>query len=322
MARVFATHNLPFAILDRLGQVCELDIWDQPAPPTQEQLLNRLQGCEGLLCLLTNRIDGTLVSACPELRFVSSMSVGVDHVEVDALTERGIALGNTPGVLVETTADLTWALLMAAARRVAEANAFVRAGKWGAEGAWQPNMFVGKDVTGATLGVVGLGEIGQAVARRAHGFGMRTLGWTRSGREVPGVESRTLDELLQQSDYVCVCVALTEQTLDLIDAEAIGKMKQDAILVNTARGGIVDEAALALALRDGRLFAAGVDVFEREPVAADNPLLGLDNVVLSPHIGSASRETRFAMASLAVDNAVAAVRGEPMLHCVNPQVYS
>jgi glyoxylate reductase len=320
MAKVFASRELPFAVLDRLHGVCELDVWDGAEPPTPRQLEQKLQDCEGLVCLLTDRIDRALVSACPKLRFVSSMSVGVDHVEVEALTELGIALGHTPGVLVDTTADLTWVLLMAAARRIAESDAFVRSGKWAAAGAWNPNMLVGKDVAGATLGIVGLGEIGRAVARRARGFAMQTLGWTRSGREVAGVESCSLNELLERSDFVCICVARTPDTVNLIDAAAIARMKSDAVLVNTARGGIVNEAALAEALADGRLFGAGVDVFEQEPATGDNPLLQLDNVVLTPHIGSASRETRHAMASLAVENALAALRGEPMPHCVNPQV--
>jgi glyoxylate reductase len=250
------------------------------------------------------------------------MSVGVDHVDVAALTARGIPLGNTPGVLVDTTADLSMALMLAAARRIPEADQYVRNGQWSAQQPWHPLLFAGKDVSGATLGIVGLGQIGQAVARRAAGFGMRILGWTRSARIVAGVETVSLDELLAQADFVSINVALTDATRNLIDAAAIARMKPGAVLVNTARGGIVDEDALAAALGSGALYAAGIDVFAREPVPLDNPLLALPNVVVAPHIGSASVQTRARMAGLAADNMLAALRGQPMPHCVNPEVYS
>ncbi|MFB3079058.1 MAG: 2-hydroxyacid dehydrogenase, partial [Lysobacterales bacterium] len=273
MAKVFASQRLPGDALERLGLHCELEVWPEPTPIPPGVLAERLQGCVGLVCLLTNRVGRDLLAACPDLRFVSSMSVGVDHVAVAALTERRIPLGNTPGVLADTTADLNMALLLAAARRIPEADRYVRDGCWKPERPWYPGMFVGKDISGATLGIVGLGEIGQAVARRARGFGMRLLGWTRSGRAVEGVESVSLEAVLAQSDFVSVNVALSKDTRMLIDAEAIAGMKPGAVLVNTARGGIVDEQALAQALQSGALFAAGIDVFEREPVLMDNPLL-------------------------------------------------
>jgi glyoxylate reductase len=321
MAKVFASQQLPGDALERVGRHCELEVWADTVPVPREVLLEKLQGCLGLLCLLTNRVDGDLLEACPELRIVSSMSVGVDHVDVAALSQRGIPLGNTPGVLVDTTADLAMALLLAAARRIPEADRYVRDGNWKPERPWYPDMFVGKDVAGATLGIVGLGAIGQAVARRARGFGMRTLGWTRSGRAVAGVEPVSLEQLLAASDFVSINVALAEDTRMLIDAEAIASMKPGAVLVNTARGGIVDERALAVALRSGALFAAGIDVFESEPVEMENPLLQLPNVVVAPHIGSASQQTRSRMAALAADNMIAALAGERMPHCVNPEVY-
>jgi glyoxylate reductase len=321
MEKVFASQQLPGDALERLGAHCELEVWREPEPVPPAVLLERLQGCGGLVCLLTNRVDRKLLTACPDLRYVSSMSVGVDHVDVAALTERRIPLGNTPGVLVDTTADLTMALLLSAARRVPEADRYVRDGHWKPERPWYPDMFVGKDVGGATLGIVGLGEIGQAVARRARGFGMRLLGWTRSGRAVDGVEPASLEEVLSRSDFVSINVALNEDTRQLIDAEAIASMKAGAVLVNTARGGIVDEHALAQALRSGALFAAGVDVFEREPLERDSPLLALPNVVLAPHIGSASQRTRARMAALAADNMIAALEAKRMPHCVNPEVY-
>jgi glyoxylate reductase len=273
------------------------------------------------VCLLTDRVDKSLLEAMPELRFVSSMSVGVDHIDVKALSERGIPVGNTPGVLVDTTADTAFALLLAAARRVTEADRFVRQGQWTPANAWSPGFFTGKDVSGATLGIIGLGEIGQAVARRAAGFGMEVLAWNRAPRAVPGIEMVSLDELLQRSDFVSIHVALVQETRNLLDADKIALMKPGSVLVNTARGGIVEEQALAVALTSGRLAAAGIDVFEREPVLADNPLLGLANVVLTPHIGSATSQTRARMADMAAANAIAALEGRVMPSCVNPEVY-
>jgi glyoxylate reductase len=249
------------------------------------------------------------------------MSVGVDHVDVAALTERGIPLGHTPGVLVETTADTTFALLLAAARRIVEADRFVRQGEWRRENRWSPDFFTGKDVEGATLGIVGLGAIGQAVARRAAAFGMRVQAWNRSPRELPGISLVELDTLLQSSDFVSLHLPLTAATCGLLDARRIALMKPGAVLVNTARGGIADERALAEALASGALFAAGIDVFEEEPVPEDHPLLGLPNVVLAPHIGSATARTRARMADIAADNAIATLGGEPMPHCFNPEVY-
>ncbi len=319
--KVFASCELPGDALQRLAAVCDLDTWTEPHPIPANVLAERLQDCDGLLCLLVNRIDEALLEQCPSLRFVSSMSVGVDHVDVAALTRRGIPLGNTPGVLVDTTADLAMALMLAAARRIPEADQFVRSGSWDPANPWHPDFFVGKDLSGATLGLLGLGAIGQAVAHRAAAFGMRVLGWNRTPREVAGVESVSFEDLLSASDFLSVHVALAAETRKLLDRDAIARMKPGAVLVNTARGGIVDEAALAEALADGRLFAAGVDVFSREPVAPGNPLIGLPNVVLAPHIGSASRGTRLRMAALAADNAIAAVAGEAMPHCVNPEVY-
>ena len=321
MRKVFVTHQLPGGRIHELAQLCDMNVWMGPGLLPASRLRSELAGCHGLVCLLTDRIDKTLLDAMPALQFVSSMSVGVDHVDVQALSERGIPLGNTPGVLVDTTADTAFALLLAAARRVAEADRFVRRGDWTEANAWAPEFFTGKDVSGATLGIVGLGEIGQAVARRAAGFGMRVVAWNRAPREVPGVEMLTLDELLACSDFVSIHVALAQETRNLLDASKIGLMKPGAVLVNTARGGIVDENALAAALANGRLSAAGIDVFAKEPVLADNPLLALPNVVISPHIGSATICTRALMADMAVANAIAALQGQVMPCCVNPQVY-
>ena len=319
--RVFITHQLPGDRVHDLSRYCELNVWMGPGLLSAQNLRDELADCVGLVCLLTDRIDRDLIAAMPDLSFVSSMSVGVDHVDVAALTARGIPLGHTPGVLVETTADTAFALMLAAARRVVEADQFVRKGNWTRENAWSPEFFTGKDVSGATLGIVGLGEIGQAVARRAAGFGMEVLAWNRSLREVTGVENVSLDELLLRSDFVSLHLALTAETRGLLDADRIALMKPGAVLVNTARGGIVDEQALAAALASGQLSAAGIDVFEHEPVAADNPLLSLPNVVVAPHIGSATVMTRAKMADLAVEYAIAALKEQAMPYCVNPEVY-
>jgi glyoxylate reductase len=318
---VLVTHQLPGERIHELARHCDLRQWAGPGLLSPAQLRQELADCQGLVCLLTDRIDSALLATAPKLEFVSSMSVGVDHIDVAAMTARGIPVGNTPGVLVDTTADAAFALLLAAARRLGEADRFVRRGDWVAENVWSPGFFTGKDVSGATLGVIGLGAIGQAMARRAAGFGMRVLAWNRSPATLAGVEVVSLDQLLRLSDFVSVHVALVPATRMLLDKEKIALMKPGAVLVNTARGGIVDERALAEALVDGRLFAAGVDVFEQEPVPGDNPLLGLAQVVLAPHLGSATVRTRARMADMAVNNAIAALEGRAMPCCVNPGVY-
>lgn len=319
--RIFATRSLPGSGLVPLTRNFDLDTWSERAAPTPQQLAARAADADGLLCLLTDRIDAALLSRCPRLRAISSVSVGVDHVDLAAATARGIPVGHTPGVLTETTADLAFALLLAAARRVAEGDRFVRAGHWTPARVWEPDMLLGRDVHGATLGLVGLGAIGQAVARRAQGFGMRVLAWSRTQRDVPGIEFRPLDALLGAADFVSVHVALAPETRGLLGAAALARMKPGAVLVNTARGGIVDETALVDALRAGRLAAAGLDVFAGEPLDPASPLLALPNVVVTPHIGSASEATRARMVELAVANLVAALGGERMPHCANPAVY-
>ena len=319
--KVLVTHQLPGERVHHLADRCDMNVWMGPGLLPGEGLREELAGSQGLLCLLTDRVDRQLLDATPDLKFVSSMSVGVDHLDMPALTERGIPVGHTPGVLVDTTADATFALLLAAARRVVEADRYIRQGQWRPENAWSPEFFTGKDVAGATLGIIGLGEIGQAVAKRAAGFGMQILGWNRSAREVEGVQNVTLDELLLRSDFVSVNVALAKETRNLLDEAKIAMMKPGAVLVNTARGGIVDEYALAEALSRGDLYSAGIDVFAQEPVEPDNPLLSLPNVVVVPHIGSATTLTRARMADLAVDNVIAALTGQQMPFCVNPEVY-
>lgn len=320
--KIFVTHQLPGERIHDLGQLCDMNVWMGPGLLPGGALREEVSECQGLLCLLTDAVDKKLLDSLPNLEFVSSMSTGVDHIDVAALTERGIPLGHTPGVLVDATANAAFALLLSAARRVVEADRYIRQGNWRNDNAWSPEFFTGKDVSGATIGIIGLGAIGQAVAKRAASFGMHVLGFNRSERNVPGVENVSLQELLLRSDFVSVHVPLTAQTRNLLDAEKIASMKPGAVLVNTARGGIVDEEALARALATGDLYAAGIDVFAIEPVEQSNPLLALPNVVVAPHIGSATTRTRVRMADLAVDNVIAALGGRPMPFCVNPEVYS
>jgi glyoxylate reductase len=311
-SRVFATRSLPGPQFARLAGRSRLDVWEGPGTLPPAELIERAKNAEGLLCLLTDRIGEDLLAACPQLRVISSCSVGLDHIDLDAARARGIAVGFTPGVLVETTADLAFGLLLAAARRLIEADRFVRDGRWTWERRWEPELLLGKDLWGGVLGVIGLGKIGQAVARRAQGFGMRVLGWNRTHRELEGVEFSELDALLEQADFISVHVSLTPETRGLIDAAAIARMPRGAILVNTARGGIVDEDAVAAALRSGQLAAAALDVFDQEPLAPEHPLLSAPNLVVAPHIGSASTATRSRMADLAVENLLAGLAGDPL----------
>jgi len=318
-ADVYATRALPGAAFARLGERVALRVWPGPGPPPAETLREATRQADGLLCLLTDRINAELLTACPRLRVISSCSVGLDHVDLVAATQRGIAVGHTPGVLTETTADLAFALLLAAARRIPEAERFLRAGSWTPERAWEPDLLLGRDLHGATLGVIGLGAIGQAVVRRALGFGMPVLGWSRTRREIAGVAWRELPALLAESDFVTLHVALTPETRGLLGAAQLAAMKPGAILVNSARGGLVDEDALADALRTGHLAGAALDVFATEPLPRASPLLDCDNAVLVPHIGSASVATRTKMADLCVENLLAGLEGRPLPHCANPE---
>ena len=318
--RLFATRHLPGDGFARLVQQREInvDVWEGDFPPPRDALLARVVGAHGLLCLITDRIDAEVLDrAGPQLRVVSQMAVGVDNIDVPACTARGITIGHTPGVLTETTADLAFALLLAGARRVVEAARYVREGQWQS---WTPLLLAGRDVHGGTLGIVGFGAIGQAVARRAAGFGMRVLYWSRSPKpEIAaaiGAEYRPLQALLDQSDFVSLHVALTPETHHLIDAQALARMPPHTLLVNTARGPIVDEPALIDALRAGRLGGAALDVVETEPISPANPLLQMENVIVLPHIGSAGLATRTRMADIAVANLLVGIRGEPLLHAL------
>lgn len=321
--RVFVTRVIPEKGLAMVTEFCEADVWQDELPPPREVLLERVRGVDGLLCLLTDRIDGEVMDAAgPGLKVISNHAVGVDNIDLEAATARGIPVGNTPGILTDATADFAFALLLAAARRVVEGERFVRAGKWKT---WGPSLLLGVDVFGATLGIIGYGRIGQALARRAAGFNMRILyfdpSFPQSNPALPGA-AVDLETLLRQADFVSLHTPLTEQTYHLIDKRALDLMKPTAILINTARGPVVDPQALYQALKERRIFAAALDVTDPEPIPLDSPLLELDNLIIVPHIASASRSTREKMATMAAENLIAGLRGERLPNCVNPQVYS
>jgi glyoxylate reductase len=306
MSRILVTRDLPFEALDRLKGEHDVDVWEHPEPPPPEQLRERAASAEGLLTMLTENVDAQLLDAAPELTAIANMAVGTDNIDLEATAKRGIAVGNTPGVLTDTTADLAFALLLAVARRLAEGAAEVRDGAWGP---WQPAHGLGADVAGATLGIVGWGRIGQAMARRGEGFGMEVIHSSRSS----GLE---LHELLERADFVSLHTPLTPQTRHLIDAPALSRMKRTAFLINTARGGVVDQAALRDALMARRIAGAGLDVTDPEPLPADDPLLDAPNLLVVPHVGSATVRTRERMAAMAADNLLAALAGRPMPHPV------
>lgn len=320
--RVLVTRRMPQAALDTVAAVCDMECWPEDAVPMpREQLLARVATADGLLCLLTDNIDQEVLNAAPRLRAVAVMAVGYDSVDVAGLTARGIVLTNTPGVLTETTADLAWALLMAAGRRIVEGHKLIDANGWGR---WSPMQMVGQDIYGATLGVVGAGRIGRSVLRRAAGFAMQLRYHNRHRDEQLeqelAAEYRSLPQLLAESDFVVVTAPLTDETRGMFGAAEFALMKPTSVFVNAARGGLVNEDALFDALQRGRPWAAGLDVFVREPISADHPLLRLPQVTAVPHIGSASVATRTRMATLAAENVVAALSGAVVPCPVNPQV--
>ena len=322
--RVFVTRVVPEGGLVPIRAACDADVWPEELPPPRPVLLEKVRGIDGLLCLLTDQIDGALMDAAgPGLRVISNHAVGYDNVDVAAATARGIPVGNTPGILTETTADFAFALLMAAARRVVEGAGYVRAGRWRT---WGPMTLLGHDIHGATLGLVGMGRIGQAMARRAAGFGMRVIyhdPYTETARGAAdgAVPVDTLDALLAEADFISLHVPLTEDTHHLIDVQALGKMKPTAVLINTSRGPVVDTEALYDALEADRIACAALDVTDPEPLPADHKLLALPNCLVVPHIASASWATRTRMAVMAAENLLAGLRGERLPNCVNPEVY-
>lgn len=317
--RVFVGRALPGTeAIARLQAVADVDVWAGSEPPSAVEVAARSAPCDALLAMLTMRIDGALLDACPRVRVVSNLAVGYDNIDVPAATARGVLVTNTPDVLTETTADLTFALLLGAARRIAEGDRAVRAGQWGA---WAPTTMLGRDVHGATLGIVGPGRIGRAVARRALGFGMHVL--YHGHRAVPDFPGTYvgLDELLARADFVSVHVPLTDETRGLFGAAQFARMQPHAIFVNTTRGAVVDQAALREALVSGTIGGAALDVTTPEPLPPDDPLLTTPNLLVTPHIGSATEQTRARMAALAVDAVIDTLAGRRPAHLVNPEAW-
>lgn len=320
--KIFITRRLPTR-LQPLQELASVEVWPERQPPPYEVLLEKIRNVDGLLCLLTDPIDRRLIEAGANLKVISQMAVGYDNIDIAAATAKQIPVGHTPDVLTNATADFAWALLMATARRVVEADRFTRANQWQT---WEPDLLLGADVGGATLGIVGLGRIGQAMARRAKGFEMRIL-YTNHKRCDPelektlGVEFVEFDYLLQTSDFVTIHTPLTPETHHLFGDRQFEQMQQSAVLINTARGTIVDPEALYRALKSGQIAAAALDVTDPEPIPAASPLLTLDNLIITPHIASASRQTRDKMATMAIANLIAGLQGNRLPHCVNPEVY-
>ncbi|MGB8648277.1 MAG: D-glycerate dehydrogenase [Anaerolineae bacterium] len=320
--QVFVTRIIPDQGLDLIRENTEMDLWESELPPPHDVLLEHLKGKQGVVSLLTDRMDAALMDANPQIKVISNMAVGFDNIDIPAATERGIPIGNTPGVLTDTTADFAFTLLMAAARRVVEGADYVRAGKWET---WGPMLLMGQDIHGATLGILGFGRIGQGMAQRASGFGMRVLYYDVYRREdlekSMGVTYVDLDTLLGESDFITIHTDLNPNTRHLFNAAAFSKMRKNAILINTARGPVVDPAALYDALKRGQILAAALDVTEPEPLPMSSPLLTLPNLLVVPHIASASVVTRGKMAEIAARNLIAGLKGERLPTCVNPQVY-
>lgn len=316
--RAFVTRHMPGDALDHLLADADVDLWPGETPPPYEELVHRTADADGLICMLTDRVDAALIAAAPHLKVISQMAVGYDNIDVSAATAREIPVGNTPGVLTEATADLTFALILAVTRRIVESERFVREGKWKT---WDPGALLGFELNGARLGIVGFGKIGRAVARRAQGFGVEVVFSNRSqvatdlGRQV------AFEELIRTSDIVSSHVPLSGETEGLIGERELRSMKPTAYLINAARGGIIDQAALVRALNDGWIAGAGLDVTAVEPIPSHDPLLSAPNCVVLPHIGSATLSTRSRMASIAAANCLAGLRGERLQYCVNPDVY-
>ncbi|MGA2665392.1 MAG: D-glycerate dehydrogenase [Nitrososphaerales archaeon] len=321
--RVYVTSNeVPEEALEIVRRVADVKVNDRYGTPARDVLLREVAEVDGLYCNITERIDAELIAAAKNLKVVASMSVGFDHIDLEAATRRGIMATHTPGVLTEAVADETFGLMLALARRLVEADGYVRAGSWKLK--WSPMLLVGRDVYAKTLGIYGLGRIGIAVAKRAKGFGMRVIYYdafrNTDAEAAQGIEFRSKDEVVRESDFLSVHVPLTPETRNSIGEREFGMMKRTAYVVNTARGGVVDEKALIQALRAGTIAGAALDVFEKEPVEPDNPLLGMKNVILAPHLASGSIESRTAMAVLAAENLVAGLTGGVPANLVNRQV--
>jgi glyoxylate reductase len=320
--KVLVTRRIPDSGLKILTETCDLDIFEGEAPISRDVLLKRIKGKDGLLCLLSDKIDKEIVAAGGRsLKVISNYAVGYNNIDVEEATKSGVLVTNTPGVLTDATADLTWALLLACARRIPKSDGLVRDGRFVG---WSPTLLLGREVYGKTLGIIGMGEIGAAVARRAKGFGMKTIYHNR--KRDPEAEKEldamyvSVDDLLKNSDYVSLHVSLTPETRHLIGEKEFAMMKPTAILLNVSRGEVIDEKSLIKALKEGRIDSAGLDVYEKEPRLSPG-LAELDNVVLTPHTGSATYESRDRMAVMAAENLVAGLRGERPPNLVNVSVW-
>lgn len=312
--KVFVCRKIPAAGLDKITAACEADIWEGDLPPTRDQLAQRVRGVDGIVSLVTDKIDGDIMdTAGKQLKIISQMAVGVDNIDIQAAKARGIKVGNTPGVLTDATADLAFALLLALTRRIVEGVDYVRAGRWKT---WGPELLLGPDLRGATLGIIGLGRIGKAVARRASGFEMRILAHSidLTPDEAAEVHAQTVDleSLLHESDFVTIHTPYTPETHHLMNRERLQMMKPTGLLINTARGPIVDQKALIEALQNKIIGGAALDVTDPEPIHMNDPLLTMPNVIVVPHIGSASIQTRNRMAEMAAENLIAGLRGEKL----------
>ena len=320
--KVYVTREIPERGLKIIKKRFDVEVWPEYGPPLKEVVIDKVRDVDALVSLLSDSIDVEVFGAAPKLKIVAQMAVGFDNIDVKEATKRGVCVTNTPEVLTETTADFAWALLMSIARRVVEADRYVRGRRW--KVGWHPNMLLGRDVYGATIGIVGAGRIGSAVARRAKGFNMKILYCGRKSRpeleKILGAKHVDLDVLLKQSDFVSIHVSLTKQAYHMIDKEKLRLMKKTAYLVNNSRGVVIDEKALYQALKEGWIAGAALDVFEQEPTPVTNPLLKLDNVVLAPHISSSSHETRSKMAKMVAENLITFFEGRIPPNLVNREV--
>ncbi len=320
--KVYVTRELPERGLKVIRKHFDTEVWTEYASPPKKVIIEKARNVDALASLLSDKIDAEVFNAAPKLKIVAQMAVGFDNIDVQEATKRGIYVTNTPEVLTDTTADFAWALLMAVARRVVEADKYVRTGQW--KVSWHPSMMLGRDIYNATIGIVGAGRIGYAVAKRAKGFDMKILFYDVVPRPEMekdlGAKRVELDTLFKESDFVSIHVPLMKETYHLVNAERLKLMKKTAYLINNSRGPVVDEKALYEALKEGKIAGAGLDVFEQEPTPLDNPLLRLDNLVVAPHISSASHETRSKMAEMVAENLVAFFEGKKPPNLINPDV--
>jgi len=320
--KVFVTRKIPELGLDKIRAACDAEIWPGQLPPTADVLREKIADCDGLLSLLTERIDGPLLDAAPRLKVVSNYAVGFNNIDVPACTQRGICVGNTPGVLTDATADMAFALLISAARRIVDGHQYAAAGQWKT---WEPLGHIGQDLAGKTIGIVGMGRIGYAMAKRCHGgWGMKILYHdlhaNAQAEKDLGARRVDFDTLLAESDFISAHANLDETTRGMFNATSFKKMKKTAVFVNTARGPLVVEPDLVAALKAGDIFAAGLDVTDPEPPAAGTPLYGVPNLIVAPHIASATVNSRNGMAEIAADNLIAGLTGQPLRAWVNAEV--